>query len=68
MNPGMIFMVASLIFGVAVIVGADIWALKDPPETELRRSLSKAIDDLLEADDGTRDPGSNSPHNNDRPT
>jgi len=54
----MIFVVASLIVCLTVIVAANIWlftVLRNPPETELWRSLSKAIDELLEV--GEEQPG-----------
>jgi hypothetical protein len=46
MNLETIFVVASLILAIAGVVGANIWALRDPPETKLQRSLSKAIDGM----------------------
>jgi hypothetical protein len=51
MAAEILFLTASLIFALAVIVGANIWALRDPPETELHRSLSKEIEELLDAAD-----------------
>jgi hypothetical protein len=68
MNLEMIFVVASLILAIASIVGANIWALRDPPETELQRSLSKAIDDWLEAEEGTPEIGRDSLHDSDHPS
>ena len=46
-------------------VGANIWALRAPPETDLQRSLSKAIDEWLEAKEGTPEIRRNWVHDND---
>jgi hypothetical protein len=50
MNSEMLLLIASPIFALTVIVAANIWALKDPPETELQRSLSKSIEEMLNAE------------------
>jgi hypothetical protein len=50
MSVETIFIGASLIFGLAVIVAANIWAVREPAETEVQRSLSRAIEDILDAE------------------
>ena len=35
------------IFGLTVIVAANIWAVREPPQTEAQRSLSRAIEEIL---------------------
>jgi hypothetical protein len=50
MSVEMFFIVASLIFGLTVIVGANVWALREPPQTELQRSVSRAIEEILDRD------------------
>ena len=54
MDIEMLFIIASLIFGVTVIVAANVWAVAGPPQTELQQSLSQAIEDILAAEDATR--------------
>jgi len=54
MDYQMIFIIASLVFGLAVIVGANIWALSAPPETGLQRTMSKEIDQLLRSEQGAQ--------------
>ncbi len=65
MDHQMIFIIASLVFGLAVIVGANIWALRPPPETDLQRTLPKEIDELLRSEQGARQDGRNSLRDND---
>jgi hypothetical protein len=65
MDYQMIFIIASLVLGLAVIVGANIWALRAPPETDLQRTLSKEIDELLRSEQGVRQVGRNSLRDND---
>ena len=61
----MIFIIASLVFGLAFIVGANIWALRAPPETDLQRTRSKEIDELLRSEQGARQVGRSSLRDND---
>jgi hypothetical protein len=63
----MLFIIASLIFGLAVIVVANIWVLR-APETEVQRSVSHAIDEILEADNGMRELDRSSLHDRDHPS
>jgi hypothetical protein len=52
-NWEMLFIIGSLIFAVVVIVGANIWALRDAPVRGLEVSLeplSKEIRELLETE------------------
>jgi hypothetical protein len=55
MSIEMLFIIASLIFGLAVIVAANIWAMAEPPQTEQQRSLSRAIEELLGAENAARE-------------
>jgi hypothetical protein len=68
MNAQLIFAIASVVFAVAIIVGANIWALRDPPETQVQRSLSEAIDEWLKAEERAPEIDQNSRHNGDRPS
>jgi glucose uptake protein GlcU len=47
-----IFIIGSLAFALAVIVGANMWALRDgsPAELRQRRALEKGIADLLSSE------------------
>jgi hypothetical protein len=68
MNAQLIFAIASVVFAVAIVVGANIWALRDPPETQVQRSLSEAIDEWLKAEERAPEIDQNSRHNGDRPS
>jgi hypothetical protein len=68
MNAEFIFIIASVIFAVAIMVGANIWALRDPPETQMQRSLSEAIDEWLKAEERAPEIDQYSRRNGDRPS
>ena len=55
MSAEMYFIIASLFFGLTVIVAANVWAVAGPPQTELQQSLSQAVEDILAAEDATRE-------------
>jgi hypothetical protein len=46
---GILFVIASLIFLVAVIIGANIWAVREPRTSELERSLTELINEISDA-------------------
>jgi hypothetical protein len=62
MNAEMLFIIGSLVFALTVIIAANVWVLKDPPETELQRALSNAIEDMLDAGNAARRPDRESLH------
>ena len=49
MNGEWAFIIGSLVVVLAVVVGANTWALRDgsPTERRQRRAFEKEIDDLL---------------------
>jgi hypothetical protein len=55
MSVEMLFIVASVMFGLIFVVAANVWALREPPQTELQREVSKAIEEILAAEDSARE-------------
>ena len=62
MSWEIVFIVGSLVFAVAVIVGANIWAIMDTPAWGSAERMTRAIDTHLETELGIRsEPGERHP-------
>jgi hypothetical protein len=61
MSAEMIFITASLISGLTVIVAANIWAVAERRQPERQRSLSRAIEEILGAENTAREGPPNAP-------